>query len=518
MHLSLLLHNIGYTVSAVLSLSLGLFVLSRGWTKRDNRLYFFASLSFVIYLLAHLLGTNATDPKLSYFFMLVTNVIIFSVCFTAHFGFSVFKKLKQQRVGLAIMYIFAFALMLLTIARPELLIAGVKPVQFFPFFLVPGPYYWTIAVFFLGSAAYFFAALGIGYHKLEQLDKSRLNYFYLSFGYAYVVGSLFFLPIFGMNISMLPTALIGLYTIPLAYGLLKYDLVNLHVVARHALMYFILVSLVGFSTAGINVLNNYLIHLYSGFPFWPIPFFSGIIILLVGTLVWKQLRQADILKYEFINNVSHKFRTPLTHIRWLAEELREDTSQEMRNKSVDQIQYASLRLFELTNAVIDVSKDENDLYLYRFMPVRVEEILKDLFTSHDDLIERKKLDIAFEMDDNLPTIQADKTRVQFALQIIFENSLIYTPEGGQIKIKARQVGGEVVITIRDNGIGISLDDIPRIFSKFYRATNARHTDTEGMGIGLYMAKNIIEKHRGKIWANSLGEGKGSEFTITLPID
>jgi signal transduction histidine kinase len=122
------------------------------------------------------------------------------------------------------------------------------------------------------------------------------------------------------------------------------------------------------------------------------------------------------------------------------------------------------------------------------------------------------------MDDNLPTIQADKTRIQFALQIIFENSLIYTPETGKINIKARQVGGEVVVTIRDNGIGISLDDIPRIFSRFYRATNARHTDTEGMGIGLYMAKNIIEKHRGKIWANSLGEGKGSEFTITLPID
>jgi hypothetical protein len=366
MQLSLLLHNIGYTTSAVLSLSLGLFVLSRGWNKKDNRLYFFASLSFVIYLLAHLLGVNAVDQSLSYFFMLATNIIVFSVCFTAHFGFSVFKKLEKQRVGLFIMYLFAFILAGITLFRPELLIAGVEPVQFFPNFLVPGPYYWTLAVFFLGSAAYFFSALGIGYHKLDQLDKSRLNYFYLSFGFAYVIGSMLFLPIFGLNVTMLPTALIGLYTVPLAYGLLRYDLVNLHVVARHALLYFILVSLVGFSTAGINVLNNYLIQHYNGFPFWPIPFFSGIIILLVGTLIWKQLRQADILKYEFINNVSHKFRTPLTHIRWLAEELRENSDQEMRNKAVDQIQYASLRLFELTNAVIDVSKDSCQLELNLF--------------------------------------------------------------------------------------------------------------------------------------------------------
>lgn len=518
MELSLLIHNIGYTISAVLSLSLGLFVLSRGWDKKDNRLYFFASLTFVIYILAHLLGVNAVDADLSYIFILVTNIIVFSVCFTAHFGFSVFKKLEKQKVGLSIMYICATALALLTVIRPDLLIMGVAPLQFFPNFLYPGPYYWLIAVFFLGSALYFFSVLGLGFSKMEQLDKNRLTYFYLSFGFAYVVGSLLFLPIFGVNINMLPTALIGFYTIPLAYGLLKYDLVNLHVVARHALMYFILVSLVGFSTTGINIINNYLIQHYNGFPFWPIPFFSGIIILLVGTLIWKQIRQADILKYEFINNVSHKFRTPLTHIRWLAEELRDSSDADMRNKAVDQIQYASLRLFELTNAVIDVSKDENDLYLYRFLPVRVETILKDLFTSHDDLIERKKLNIEFDIPDDLPTIQADKTRIQFALQIIFENSLIYTPEEGVINIKARQVGGEVVITFRDNGIGIALDDIPRIFSRFYRATNARHTDTEGMGIGLYMAKNIIDKHRGKIWVNSLGEGKGSEFTITLPIE
>ncbi len=518
MQLSLLIHNIGYTTSAVLSLSLGLFVLSRGWGKRDNLLYFFATLSFVLYLIAHLLGVNATDPELSRFFMLGTNIIVYCVCFTAHFGFSVFKKLESQKIGLIIMYIVATCFVVLTILKPDLLIPTVAPNQFFPNFLVPGPYYWMLAVFFLASTAYFFTALGFRYHKLDPIDKNRLHYFYLSFGFVYVVGSVFFLPIFGINVTMLPTALIGLYTIPLAYGLLKYDLVNLHVVARHALMYFILVSLVGFSTAGINVLNNYLIQNYNGFPFWPIPFFSGIIILLVGTLIWKQIRQADVLKYEFINNVSHKFRTPLTHIRWLAEELREAGSEETRHKAVDQIQYASMRLFELTNAVIDVSKDDNDLYLYRFVPTKIDDILKDLFTTHDDMIIRKKLDVVFDLADDLPKIQADKTRVQFALQIIFENSLIYTPEEGEIMIKARQVGGDVVITIRDNGIGILIDDIPHIFSKFYRAANARHTDTEGMGIGLYMAKNIIEKHRGKIWATSLGEHKGSEFTISLPIE
>lgn len=416
------------------------------------------------------------------------------------------------------MYGIAVVLSGLFCFMPDKFILDSQPLQYLPNFLVPGPYYWMFTVFFLLAAAYFFVILALHYRKAESLERTRLKYFFLSFGFAYVIGSLQFLPVFGIDFNLLPTALIGLYTIPLAYGLLKYDLIEIHVVAKNAFKYFMLVVCVGLATFGMNVLNNYLIQHFQGFPFWPIPFFSGIIILLAGTLIWKEIRQVDVLKYEFINNISHKFRTPLTHIRWLAEEIRESNDTTERAKYVDQIQFASMRLFELTNAVIDVSRDESDLYLYRFVPVRINEMLRELFTTHDDIIDRKKLHMDFDVPEDLPTIQADKTRVQFALQIIFENSLIYTPEQGKINIKARQIGGEVVINFKDNGIGIAEGDAERIFSKFYRSATARHTDTEGMGIGLYMARNIIERHRGKIWVKSEGDGKGSEFTITLPIE
>lgn len=517
MTISLLIHNFGFMMSALLSLSLGFFVLARGWSKRDHVLYFLTTVAFVFFCVVHVLGANAQDPQLSRAFFILTNIILLLVCFNAHFGFSTFKILKKHRFGLGMIYAVAVLLTLALATWPDLFVLDSRPEQYLPNFLNPGPYYWIFAVFFLISCAYFFVVLASNYNNFNAVDRNRLNYFFLSFGYAYVVGSLQFLPVFGIHFSLLPTALVGLYNIPLAYGLLKYDLLDLHVVARHAMMYFLLVCLVGFSTSGISLLNNFLVKNFEGFPSWPIPFFSGIVIMLTGMLIWKQIRQADVLKYEFINNISHKFRTPLTHIRWLAEELRQSNKAEIRNKFVDQIQYASMRLFELTNAVIDVSEDENNLYLYRFAPVKIEEILRDLFTSHDDLIGRKSLTVDFDVPENLPTVQADRTRIQFALQIVFENSLIYTPEKGKIGIKARQVGGEVVLSFKDNGIGISLDDMEHIFSKFYRATPARRTDTEGMGIGLYMAKNIVEKHRGKIWVESRGEGNGSEFTITLPV-
>ncbi len=503
--------------SALLSLSLGFFVLARGWSKRDHVLYFLTTIAFVFFCVTHVLGANAVDPHLSRVFYILTSVVLFVVCFNAHFGFSAFGILEKHKVGLTLMYSGAILLTSALMARPDLFVLDSRPEQYLPNFLVPGPYYWMFAVFFLVGAAYFFIVLGHNYSRFSAIDRNRLNYFFLSFGFAYVIGSLQFLPVFGIHFNLLPSALVGLYNIPLAYGLLKYDLLDLHVVARHAMMYFVLVCFVGFATSGVSLLNNYLVQNFGGFPVWPIPFFSGILILLTGTLVWKQIRQVDVLKYEFINNISHKFRTPLTHIRWLAEELRESNKAEVRGRLVDQIQYASLRLFELTNAVIDASEDGNNLYLYRFVPVRINEVLKDLFTAHDDLIERKKVKVHFDVPDDLPTIQADRTRVQFALQIIFENSLIYTPEDGKIGIKARQVGGEVLVTFTDNGIGISPADVSHIFSKFYRSNLARRTDTEGMGIGLYMAKNIIEKHRGKVWAESDGEGKGSMFTVTLPV-
>ena len=244
---------------------------------------------------------------------------------------------------------------------------------------------------------------------------------------------------------------------------------------------------------------------------------SALLVLFVSVIIWNQLRQADLLKYEFINNISHKFRTPLTHIRWLAEEFRDMDDKEERAKAVDQIQFASMRLFELTSAVISASKNTNDLALYRFEKVDFKDLISEIDKAHKDQVTLKKLNVQFMIDPAITTIQADRARLQFALQIIFENALVYTPTGGSIAITAQKNEGEISITFKDNGIGIRADDLPHVFSKFFRAVNARHTDTEGMGIGLFIAKDIIEKHNGRIWAESEGENKGATFNVVIPI-
>jgi signal transduction histidine kinase len=177
-----------------------------------------------------------------------------------------------------------------------------------------------------------------------------------------------------------------------------------------------------------------------------------------------------------------------------------------------------MRLFEITNMVIDVSQNTEADTIYSFSKFSMQEVAKNLVETHNDQLIRKQLNVEIDCPVDLPEIRADKTRLQFALQILFENAIIYTPENGKIviKIKFDEKTNEFVISVVDSGIGIEKEDIPKLFAKFFRTVSARHADTEGMGIGLYMAKNIVMKHNGRIWVDSDGVGKGSTFSFAIP--
>ncbi|MES3005489.1 MAG: HAMP domain-containing sensor histidine kinase [Patescibacteria group bacterium] len=517
--MDLLLHNIGYVLSAVLAVILGVVVFIRGWKRPVNILYFLNNVSVTTFIVFYLLAINTTDPFISRHYLTFTLVNLFTVCLTAHLTFVTFNKAREQFWGIISFYTAAVALLIFFLSDISRYVLLSKPILFLPSFYNPGTFYWLFTFFFLLVAGYFFSFLTRIYTKTDdRLTKARIKYFALSFGWGYGVGSLGFLPVFGIDvISPIIPSLLGLYTIPLAYGALKYDLIELGVVAKNAALYTLTTALVGIAIIAVNFANNYFTSTYSLFPFWLVPLLSGFVVVAVGIYIWHRIRDVDILKYEFINNISHKFRTPLTHIRWLAEQLRTVNDPAERDRHVEQIQYASMRLFELTNIVIDVARDDNDLYTYKLEEVHLQDILEDLLNGHQAQIVHRKQRVSLDIGDDVPAIKADKARMQFAIQILFENALIYTPDGGAIVVSLKKVDNEVIFSIKDTGIGIDQKEIPRLFVKFYRTANARHADTEGMGIGLFMSKNIIEKHHGRIWAESEGEGHGSTFSFALPI-
>lgn len=519
MNTLLLIHNIGYIADILLSFFLGIFVFSRGWNKKPNILYFCTAITYVFYCIVYLLASNQTSPDLARFYGYFMMISALTVSLNAHLAFSTFKIEAQNKWFIRAMYASLALMYVFLILDPSRFNDISRPLSFFTYFPHAGSYYWLYSLFFFIVASYFLTAIARLYTKADPVEKNRIKYFLFAFTFAYTLAITSFQNVFGYDfISPMVSMFIGLYTIPLGYAVFRYNTIDINIAARKVALYTISTALFTGLFIAMNVLNNYILLVNPSFPIWVLPFLLGILMVIAWLITWRQIRESDVLKYEFINNITHTFRTPLTHIRWLAEELRGPMTQEEKNKAAEQIQFASMRLFELTNAVIDTSAEKNNLFLYHFTSLSLGDLLTDLYKSHADQIASKKQRVSLDVDPEVPNITADHTRLQFAMQILLENALIYTPEGGSVDIKVRQIAGEVLVSFKDNGIGINADDLPHLFSKFYRSQNARHTDTEGMGIGLYMAKNTVEKHKGRIWVESRGENLGSMFSVALPME
>lgn len=252
-------------------------------------------------------------------------------------------------------------------------------------------------------------------------------------------------------------------------------------------------------------------------PTW-IPTLSiSILIVSVGFIVWNKIRKRDVLRYDFIATVTHKFRTPLTHIKWAAENLIKSPIADADTRmQVEYIQNANTKLVELTNLLVNVSEAENKVVDYKFEKKDLSELVNYVTDSLGNQSFAKHIKITKNIRGGLWT-NCDEHRIRFVIQTFIENALNYTPTGGKLTVTLYVENQMATCTVQDSGIGIPPEELPLLFSKFYRGKQAKTTDTEGMGIGLYMSKEIIEQHRGKIWAESSGSGKGSTFSFAIPL-
>ena len=223
------------------------------------------------------------------------------------------------------------------------------------------------------------------------------------------------------------------------------------------------------------------------------------------------------LKYEFITVITHKFRTPLTRIKWAAEDVSE-TVPVGKKGDIDIILESERQLLALTDTLVHLSAADVSSLDYHMSPISIESIFQDLSGQYKTRAERKGVNLSFSASPGV-FIMIDPEKSSFIFQILLDNALSYTPRGGSIIIKAyaESDGRRGTIEVTDTGIGMSRETASRVFRRFYRGDNARHADTEGMGIGLFMAKSIVEKQNGKISVKSEGEGKGSTFSIHLPL-
>ena len=249
--------------------------------------------------------------------------------------------------------------------------------------------------------------------------------------------------------------------------------------------------------------------------------FSIILLLLIGIMVYiyrtilmkrRIEEEANKAKLQFFTNISHELRTPLTLIADPVNYIIHDDNLNSQQRSMLQIvQRNVLVLTQLVSEILDFRKVQNGKMELRLSDFNLAESMKQWIKLFSVSAQKKHIAISMDAPDTI-MLRADQDKIERICYNLLSNALKYTSEGGEISLMAKEEGGRVMISVADNGCGISSDELPYIFDRFYQAKNAGR----GTGIGLAIVKAFTELHHGEVSATSI-EGKGSTFTIYIPV-
>lgn len=230
---------------------------------------------------------------------------------------------------------------------------------------------------------------------------------------------------------------------------------------------------------------------------------------------YTRLQELDRYKSDLISVAAHDLRAPLTNIAGSIELMRAncDHTTTTCGSMFKVINQQTEHLIRLVQGVLNVSRlEEGRLHLHR-QPVVVADLIEQAVDSLQGRTTQHTFDIY--IDEHLPIVWADPDRIQEVLVNLLDNAVKYSPDGGMIQIEARPSDGNLIISIRDPGIGISTDELPYVFHKYHRTDHGQERNIEGHGLGLYICEKLVQAHGGRIWVES-APGQGSRFSFSLP--
>jgi len=245
----------------------------------------------------------------------------------------------------------------------------------------------------------------------------------------------------------------------------------------------------------------------------PDRYMRGGSLLLVQDLT--RLRRLETVRRDFISNLSHELRTPLASLRALTETLQDGALEDppAARRFVDQISVETDALTQMVAELLELSRIESGQVALDLKPVPVFELLASAAERMGVQAERAGLSLRVECPPDLRKVRADRMRLEQVLVNLIHNAVKFTRPGGEVVLLAEPAEGAVCFVVRDTGVGISADDLSRIFERFYKSDRSRSGG--GTGLGLSIARHIVEAHGGKIWAESR-QGEGASFFFTIP--
>ncbi|PIW36818.1 MAG: hypothetical protein COW24_03405 [Candidatus Kerfeldbacteria bacterium CG15_BIG_FIL_POST_REV_8_21_14_020_45_12] len=230
-------------------------------------------------------------------------------------------------------------------------------------------------------------------------------------------------------------------------------------------------------------------------------------------------KELDEIKSDFISVAAHQLRTPLAALKWFFKLMIEGDAGSVTEKQQNLMEKAYVRtneVIEIVNNLLDISEIEEGRFPYEFAEGDIIEAIGATLLSARQDGSQKNVSVEFEHSDKLPLTEMDSQKMRMAIQNLVDNAVKYSRKNSSVKIRAEIKNNRLFVSIGDQGIGIANDEQAKIFSKFFRGRNAKEYEPTGSGLGLYIVKNVVQRHRGQIWFES-EVNKGTTFFLSLPI-
>ena len=225
----------------------------------------------------------------------------------------------------------------------------------------------------------------------------------------------------------------------------------------------------------------------------------------------------DRMKSEFITIAAHQLRTPLSAVRWTFSLLLNDSATPLagaQREIAEKGARAADNMMALSNDLLNVARISNSTFSFDIEPGDIRDVVTLAVGLLEEPARKRNIQLSAHVPSSLPAVEYDGGKLAFALENLIDNAIKYTPKGGDVSVDVKDSAGNVVITVRDTGIGIQPAEQSRLFERFFRGAEAVRMSPDGSGLGLFIAKTIVEGHGGKITLFS--NGRGATATITLP--
>jgi len=516
----------------------GFVVFIHNRKKSENIAWLLSNLTSAIWSFGYFVMINSKTHDLALWSNWILHMasIYIPVCYFLSIAFitDTYQRYKRQILVSAL-----FGFVFLMFVPTAWYVRDVIPKAHFNFVCDAGPLYIYYTIYFFLVVLY---ALSIVLRKLTtetnpiQIQRYKYIILFTIFGFA-GGGSVFFLT-FNIPILPYPLILFALYPAVSGYAIFRYQLFDVKVIATELLVFIIWIA---FLVRIITSTDNS--DRYINITLLLFMIVAGIFLIrsVIKEIQLREniqklatdletvnrdlekandrLKSLDQLKSEFLSLATHQIRGPLTAIKGYASLILDGDYGKITEKTKGAVQVifnSTQNLVVIVNEFLDISRIEQGRMKYDLTTFDVQQLLTDIVTELKPNLDKAGLlvDFDIEKDENY-IVNADMGKLKQVIGNLIDNSIKYTPHGG-IVVGLRCDSGKIRITIKDTGIGIAPDDIPKLFGKFSRAKDAFRTNVIGTGLGLYVAKQMIEAQGGRVWVESAGVGKGSTFYIELP--